>query len=47
MRKLFVFILATIVFAGVVMVPVANSEVRTTLGSFVEIRHEEYMNENQ
>jgi len=46
MRKLFVFILATLVFAGVVMVPVANSEVRTTLGSFVEIRHEEYMNEN-
>ena len=46
MRKLFVFILATIVLAGVVMVPVANSEVRNTLGSFVEIRHEEYMTEN-
>ena len=46
MKKLIAGILVVVIVIGFVMVPVANSEVRNTLGSFVEIRHEEYMNEN-
>ena len=46
MTKVFVCILAAILFVGFVMIPAAQSEARNTLGSFVEIRREEYINEN-
>ena len=37
---------AALMLAGFVMMPVAQSEARNTLGSFVEIRHEEYLLDN-